>query len=87
LTVAFAVLLQVLVLDMALPLAAATPPSAVDLSFDKASGSLAVTITHDSENVNTHYIYKVDIVKDARPTTPRCTPASPTPISSPIGTM
>jgi len=23
-----------------------------------------VTITHDSENVNTHYIYKVDIVKD-----------------------
>lgn len=44
--------------------AAATPPSAVDLSFDKVGHVLTVTITHDSENVNTHYIYKVDIVKN-----------------------
>ena len=44
--------------------AAATPPSAVDLSFDKAAYVLTVTITHDTADVNTHYIYKVDIVKN-----------------------
>jgi hypothetical protein len=42
----------------------ANPPSAVQISFDKATGELSVTITHDSENVNTHYIYKVDIKKN-----------------------
>jgi hypothetical protein len=44
--------------------ATAHPPSAVELSFDKAAGQLSVTITHDSENVNTHYIYRVDIKKN-----------------------
>jgi len=41
--------------------ASATPPSAMDLSFDRAAGQLSVSITHDSENINTHYIYKVEI--------------------------
>jgi hypothetical protein len=44
--------------------AAATPPSAVDLSFDKTAGVLTVSITHDSENTATHYIYKVEIKKN-----------------------
>jgi hypothetical protein len=45
-------------------MASATPPSAVNLIFDKSSGQLEVTITHDSENINTHYIYKVEITKN-----------------------
>jgi hypothetical protein len=44
--------------------AAATPPSAVDLSFDKTTGVLNISITHDSENIATHYIYKVEIKKN-----------------------
>jgi len=44
--------------------AAATPPSAVDLSFDKATQTLRVTITHDTSDVTTHYIYKVEIQRN-----------------------
>lgn len=44
--------------------AGATPPSAVDLSFDKATGTLNARITHDTADVTTHYIYKVEITKN-----------------------
>ncbi len=44
--------------------AAATPPGAVDLAFNKATGILTVSITHDSSDTASHYIYKVEITRN-----------------------
>ena len=61
---ALVLLLGMLMLAAVAGSASATPPSAVDLSFDRAAQQLSVTITHDSENTATHYIYKVEVKKN-----------------------
>lgn len=63
-TVTLSLLIGLFVLATSAGPAAANPPSAVEVSFDKVAQVLAVTITHDSENVNTHYIYRVEIKKN-----------------------
>ena len=37
----------------------ATPPSKIDLKYDRDNGKLAVDIAHISDNANKHYISKI----------------------------
>jgi hypothetical protein len=42
----------------------AHPPQNLQLDYDLANQTLAVTITHNSLDPNSHYIYKIDIEKN-----------------------
>jgi len=54
---------MMLLIMMVLP-AAAHPPAQVSLSYDSLNQSLDVTTTHTVSNPSSHYVFKIDVLKN-----------------------
>ncbi len=59
-------LLVILIIGLFTPSAAATPPEALALSFNKDTHTLNVTVTHETTDPTSHYIKKIDLEKNGK---------------------
>jgi hypothetical protein len=59
-------ILGILVVMMAVSIVSANPPSDLNLTYDKSSGNLSATFTHQVADPTTHFVKNVKITMDGK---------------------